>query len=225
MTVTGRTRDFVIFLDKLILSLAKHWLLAINIATGLYAGLPVLAPILMRGGITWAGKLIYTIYAPLCHQLPHRSFFLFGAQFSYSEAEIISALGENYPLRYIGDAVLGYKIAYCERDTAIYTTFLIAGILFTLVRTRLKPLKWQYFMLFMVPMFLDGTIQMISDVTLQLGYTPFFGIYVSTSLRRVVTGALFGLACVWLVYPYLEIGFRDIRATVEHKFRKAGISG
>lgn len=223
MTVSGRTRDFVIFLDKLILGLAKHWLLALNIVTGLYAGLPVLAPILMHAGVARLGRLIHTIYIPFCHQLPHRSFFLFGEQISYSEAELISILGENYPLRYIGDPTLGYKIAYCERDTAIYTAIFIAGLLFALVRDRLKPLKWQYFILCMVPMFLDGTIQMVSDVTLQLGYTPFFGTYTSTSLRRVITGAIFGVGCVWLVYPYLEIGFRDIRDTVESKFRRAGI--
>ena len=50
--VTGRTRDVVIGLDRLILSLARHWLLFINLALFTYVGLPVGAPVLMEAGAT-----------------------------------------------------------------------------------------------------------------------------------------------------------------------------
>jgi hypothetical protein len=45
--VTGRARDLVIGLDRIILSLARHWLLFINLLVFLYVGLPFTAPVLM----------------------------------------------------------------------------------------------------------------------------------------------------------------------------------
>ena len=42
--VTGRTRDVVILLDRLIYILAKHWLFAVNWAVLLYVALPCWPP-------------------------------------------------------------------------------------------------------------------------------------------------------------------------------------
>ncbi|MBI5054236.1 MAG: hypothetical protein HZB52_13370, partial [Chloroflexi bacterium] len=41
--VSGRTRSFVIWLDKQIYSLAVHWLALFNIFVFIYVGLPFLA--------------------------------------------------------------------------------------------------------------------------------------------------------------------------------------
>ena len=41
--VTGRTRDLVIGLDRAILSLARHWLLFLNLVIFIYVGLPFAA--------------------------------------------------------------------------------------------------------------------------------------------------------------------------------------
>jgi hypothetical protein len=71
--VTGRTRDLVIFVDKVIFRLAKHWLALANLLWGLYVGLPLLAPVLMDAGWTAPAKVIYTLYRPACHQRPERS--------------------------------------------------------------------------------------------------------------------------------------------------------
>jgi len=68
--LTGRARTVVIFLDKLIFQLSKHWLLVFNVVTGIYAGLPLLAPALMAWGLTSWGRAIYNLYIPACHQLP-----------------------------------------------------------------------------------------------------------------------------------------------------------
>ena len=82
--VTGRTRDLVIFVDKAIFKLAKHWLLLANLLWGLYVGLPILAPVLMNAGWTVPAKAIYTIYRPACHQRPERSYFFGGPAAIYS---------------------------------------------------------------------------------------------------------------------------------------------
>ncbi|MGD2041570.1 MAG: hypothetical protein PVH11_12150, partial [Anaerolineae bacterium] len=76
--VTGRTRDVVIFADKVIFKFAKHWLFVVNLIWGFYVGLPLLAPVLMDAGYEVPAKVIYTIYRPACHQRPDRSYFYGG---------------------------------------------------------------------------------------------------------------------------------------------------
>lgn len=202
--VTGRTRDVVIFLDKLIFQLAKHWLFLANLTWGLYVGLPALAPILMLAGHTWLGSVIHTAYKVACHQMPWRSFFIGGPQMTYTYEELVRLVGPALTARYIGDATIGYKVAICQRDVATYGSILLAGLLFGLVRHRLKPLPIWAFLLSLVPMGIDGTTQL-------------FGLRESNWPLRVITGVLFGLASVWLAYPYLEEGMRDIRDTVNEK--------
>lgn len=209
--VTGKMRDFIIALDKMIFQFAKHWLLVFNLLMGLYAGLPVLAPALMASGAEGPARLIYTIYKPACHQLPWRSFFLFGERLYYGQDYLISQVGEE-PLAnlwiakgFYGTPELGYKMALCERCIATHGVMLLAGMLFGLVRKRLKPLPWLVFVLFLVPMGIDGTMQL-------------FGLWESTPLSRVITGGLFGLGAIWLAYPYFELGMQDIRQELQHKF-------
>ena len=44
-------------------------------------------------------------------------------------------------------------------------------------------------------------------------------------LLRTLTGALFGLASVWLAYPLLETGLADIRRQVATRLSRAGVIG
>jgi uncharacterized membrane protein len=202
--VTGRTRDVVIFLDKLIFQLAKHWLFLANLAWGLYVGLPILAPILMLAGYTWLGNAIHVAYKVACHQIPWRSFFIGGPQMVYTYEELRALVGPALTLRYVGDATIGYKVAICQRDVATYGTITLAGLIFGWVRHRVSPLPIWAFFFALVPMGLDGITQL-------------FGLRESNWQLRVITGALFGLASVWLAYPYLEEGMREIRDEVNRK--------
>jgi succinate-acetate transporter protein len=68
--------------------LGRHWLPLFLIVWGVFNLLPWLATVFMNLGWRSLGEALYLIYAPLCHQLPQRSYFLFGPQFSYSLAEI-----------------------------------------------------------------------------------------------------------------------------------------
>jgi len=209
--VTGPVRTLVISLDRLIFQLAKHWLLVFNIASGIYAGLPLLAPIFMACGLTSWGKAIYTLYIPACHQLPWRSFFLFGTQPTYSYQALRQALGPDglstlwEARKFYGTPTLGYKMAYCQRDAAIYTSIFLGGLIFALLRHRLKPLPWTLFFLSILPLAVDGLGQML-------------GFWESTPLSRLITGGLFGFSAVWLTYPYLEEGMNDVKQTLTARF-------
>lgn len=202
--VTGWRRDVVIWLDSRIYGLAKHWLALFNILMGFYVLLPLLAPTLMAGGAPQAGRLIYVVYKPACHQLPERSFYLFGPQITYTldELQSLGLLSEDDDIfirqRFVGAPGIGYKMALCQRDMALYGGMLVAGLLFGLVRKRLRPLKLWVFGLCLLPMAVDGVTQMLLFRE-------------STWPLRVLTGGLVGVAAVWLLYPHLESAFADIR--------------
>ena len=184
-------------LNRIVHVVAKHWLFIVNSVMALQAGLPLNTPVLMATGRVSAARLIYTLFQPLCHQLPERSFFLFGSQFSYTLNELERFIGPDVPLRYIGDPSIGYKMAVCQRDIATYVAISLAGLAFIPLRHRLKPLPFKAFLLFCIPIAIDGFGQL-------------FGFWESTSWSRVASGALFGVACVWLAYPYIEAGMRDV---------------
>lgn len=205
-TSSGKTaidewaRRITLWLTRLLHAISGHWLLLVNALFGLfYLVLPTLAPVLMLASQEKAANVIYTIFRPLCHQLPERSFFIGGPQAVYSLDQLTQLVGgDGVPARYIGDASIGYKIAICERDVAIYLAWVLAGIVFYWLRKRLRPLSLKKFGLFILPMAIDGFGQL-------------FGLWESTWISRVVTGGLFGLGTVLLVYPYLEKAMAEIR--------------
>jgi uncharacterized membrane protein len=205
--VTGPTRDLVIFADKAIFKLAKHWLALANLFWLLYVGLPILAPVFMNAGWTGPAKVIYTLYRPACHQRPERSYFLGGSQVVYSVEELQAAGVDTDPLaRAIGNETVGWKMAFCERDVATYGAMALAGLVYGLVRRwRKVPLmRFRYFLLFLVPMGIDGILQL-------------FGLHESTWLLRTITGGIFGIGAVWFAYPYADEGFSDVRRTINSK--------
>jgi uncharacterized membrane protein len=205
--VTGRTRDLVIFADKTIFQLAKHWLALINLIWGLYVGLPLLAPVLMDAGWTLPAKIIYTAYRPACHQRPERSYFYGGPKAVYSPEELATAGVDLDPFaRDIGNEHVGWKVAFCERDVAIYGAIFVSGLVYAGVRKRLKgwQMRFRYFVLFLIPMGVDGVLQL-------------FGFHESNWVLRTITGVPFGVGAVFFAYPYLEEGFADVRRTINSK--------
>ena len=186
--------------NRLADGVVRHWLAILNILFLVYVGLPVLAPALMEAGATGPAKVIYTIYYPACHQLPERSFFLFGEAPVYQRSDLPAngiADSDNMLVRrkYIGDAEHGYKVAICQRDVSIYGAMFLMGLLFALMRGYLPKLPGKWLILFVLPMFLDGTSQLV-------------GLRSSTWLLRLVTGAIFGVGLVWYVYPLIDESMR-----------------
>jgi hypothetical protein len=93
VTISPRKRAFAITSNRLSYRLCQYWILIFTLVYGLFVGLPFLAPILMHSGWTLPAKIIYTIYSFLCHQLPERSFFLFGPKAMYSIGELPRRIG------------------------------------------------------------------------------------------------------------------------------------
>jgi uncharacterized membrane protein len=246
VVVTGRTRDLVIWIDKLILRFTRHWSLVIMLMVGVWVGLPFLAPVLMHLGWTRAGNLVYAVYSPQCHQLPQRSYFLFGQQTMYSLPEIQSAWkSTDDPLllrQFVGNASMGWKVAWSDRMVSMYTALFFFGLAWSLLGRRAKPLPWWGLVLLLLPMALDGTTHMVSDLAgigqgfrdsnnwlagltghaLPAGFYAGDALGSFNSWMRIVSGVLFGLGVVWFGFPYLAEGFGDIRAQLEPKLRRAG---
>ncbi len=119
--------------------IAVHWLLVVNGMLFLFIAPPFLAPFLEAIGAHLPAKIIYVLYRVTCHQLPERSFFLFG-----------------------------HKVAFCARCTAIYLSFWAVGLLYGLWRLLplsrrypLSPLSEKVLLLLAVPMILDGSTQLV----------------------------------------------------------------
>ncbi len=223
--VSPQMRRFIMVVDRLVLFITQHWLLLAIVFFALFAGLPFLAPVLMRYGLTAPAELIYKVYSVTCHQLAYRTYFFFGVEPAYTLAELQSALKVTNPAddalfwrNFYGDPQLGYKMAWCERDAAIYVAMLLTFALLGLMRRRVKPLDWRVYLLFVIPMALDGTWQLFTS---PLYILPFLPLHESTPLLRAITGALFGFGSIWLVFPYVEQAMREAQVEARDQYQRA----
>jgi uncharacterized membrane protein len=220
--------------DKISYWLSRRYMLLIILSLAFYVGLPILAPVLMKAGATTPANLIYKMYSPLCHQFGFRSFFLFGEQPYYPLSEtgltggatglldFESATGimhlhdANSITRlearaYHGDEIVGYKMALCERDIAIYGAMLLFALIFTLTGQKIKPLHWALWLLLgLGPIGLDGFSQIFSqfEFATLAGFLPYRE---STPFLRTFTGFFFGFATAWFGIPYIEETMRETR--------------
>ena len=217
--------------DRLAQFISRRWIFVLSFVLGLYVGLPFLAPVFMHIGWSGPGRVIYFIYSWLCHQLPERSFFLFGPKFTYSLAEVQNAWQNTLnPLilrKFIGNPGMGWKVAWSDRMVSMFTSTWLFGLLWWPLRRRLKPLPWWGLVLFLLPMAVDGTTHFFSDLagieqgfrdsnvwlaslTQQAFPTNFYvgqawGSF--NSLMRLLTGISFGLGVVWFGFPYMDEAF------------------
>ena len=225
--------QWLILMKRVVLGIARHWLLFVNLLIALWIALPWLAPIFMHLGWTSAGQAVYLFYSFQCHQLPERSYFLFGRQAMYSLAEIQSAwqtTPDPFILRqFIGNPEMGWKVAWSDRMVSMYTSILFGGLLYGLVRNWLKPLSFRVFAILLLPMFIDGGTHMVSDlagmgqgfrdtniwlqiVTNNVFSTAFYqgdALGSFNSWMRLITGIWFGIALVGFAYPYINDSFAD----------------
>ncbi len=208
--------------------ISRRWLLIASVLLGVYAGLPWLAPVFMRAGWTTVARAIYTAYATQCHQLPQRSFFLFGPQTTYSLVEIQAAwhvTDEARVLRqFIGSPELGWKVAWSDRMVSMYTSMFIASVVYGLIRRSRRPIPLWRFVLLALPLALDGGTHALSDLAgigkgfrdsnawlatlTNDAFAPSF--YAGDALgsfnswMRLMTGVLFGFGVIWCGYPYAD---------------------
>jgi uncharacterized membrane protein len=110
----------------------------------------------MKLGWTGLAKIIYLIYTLECHQLPERSYFLFGQKMTYSLSEIQAAWQPtNNPLilrQFVGNQQMGWKVAWCERTTWWYGSIWVTTLVYSYIRRHLSPLTFRAFVLSALPM-------------------------------------------------------------------------
>lgn len=211
-----------------------YWIVFFAVLYGIFVGLPFLAPVLMNAGLDPAGRVIYFIYSFLCHQLPERSFFLFGQSFTYPLAQIQGAwqiTTDPVILRqFIGNNAMGWKVAWSDRMVSMYTSIWIFGLVWWFLRRIIKPLPWWGLVLFLLPMAVDGTSHLISDfaglgsgfrdsnlwlavLTQHIFPAAFYagdawGSF--NSICRLLSGVFFGIGMVWFGFPYLNDSFQSL---------------
>jgi uncharacterized membrane protein len=211
--------------------LAGTWFQIFLILYGLWIWLPFLAPTFMHIGWNEAGRAIYFIYSFFCHQLPERSYFLFGQKSMYSLTEIQTVWKKTLdPMilrQFIGNEVMGWKVAWSDRMISFYTSIWLFALAWSPFRRKVKPLPWWGFVLLLLPMVVDGGTHLLSDLAgigngfrdtnqwlsvLTNGVFP-SSFYIGDALgsfnswMRLLTGLLAGLGIVWFAFPYMEASF------------------
>lgn len=214
------------------------WIVLFAVVGGGYVLLPFIAPALMTIGWSLPGKAIYFAYSFLCHQLPERSFFLFGPKLTYALPQIQAAWQDTTnPLilrQFIGNPEMGWKVAWSDRMVSMFTSLWLFGLLWWPLRHRLSALPLWGLILFLLPMALDGTTHLISDfagigqgfrdtnlwLAALTGNTFPAGFYAGdawgsfNSLMRLLTGILFGLGIVWFLFPFVDDAFSSSKIAI-----------
>lgn len=216
------------FWDRFFYWLSRRYMVAFNLFAFVYLGLAFLAPVMLANGNHRSANLIYNVYSRLCHQLAYRSWFLFGEQAAYPRemanieglATYEEATGldpydvqEAFALR--GNQTLGYKVALCQRDVAIYGSILLFGLLFSLTKRKIPTLSLTaWIVLGLVPIGLDGVSQIISQLPWDI-----LPVRESTPLLRTITGTLFGFSTAWFSYPIIEEAMVETRKVLSIKIK------
>lgn len=213
--------------------LSRYWLHTFLIVYGLWVWLPWLAPVFMYLGLDGAGRVLYFIYSFFCHQLPERSFFLFGPQPMYTLAQIQAAWQHtSNPLilrQFVGNPEMGWKLGWSDRMVSFYGGVWLFALLWMPFRRKLRPLPWWGLALFLLPIIIDGGSHAVSDLAgvdagfrqanqwlaaLTRNALPTW-FYVGNTLgsfnswMRLITGLLAGLGLVWFIFPYMEESFAE----------------
>lgn len=92
MSSSKPTRPFALRLNLTLLRISRNWLKIAIAVLGLYVGLSVVTPVLMLAGLEGPARVLYTLYAPFCHQFAFRSLFIGGEQVVYPRATANSGL-------------------------------------------------------------------------------------------------------------------------------------
>lgn len=213
--------------------IASHWFEVFAVAYGLWVLLPWLAPLFMNLGWEGAGRGLYALYSVFCHQLPERSYFLFGQQTAYPLDAIQAAWQDTAnPLilrRFIGNDLMGWKVAWSDRMISFYSSVWLFALIWRPFRRGIRPLPWWALVLLLVPLMVDGVTHAISDLSgIGLGFRDdngwlalltrerlpnsfYSGDALGTfnSWARLVTGILAGLGIVWFAFPQTERVFEQ----------------
>ena len=207
---------------------SSNWIVLLTSLVACYLGGAFAAPILMSLGMHAWGSMFYRLYWLLCHQFAHRSWFLFGPEPFYPAVRFqeLTSIDPFSPVdlwaaKYFqGNQFLGWKVALCQRDVAIYVGILVASLTYAILRSRsvrVVSTPWIiYLIVGLAPIGLDGFTQILSQPPYMLESLP---LRESTPLVRSFTGLLFGVMNVWLAYPYIDSWMAEVTNQMGNRVR------
>ncbi len=182
----------------------------------IHAFLPILSPILFNFNSESPVAIgIQEIYAHFCHQRVDRSLFLFGdspdSKYFYTVEELqnlrylpLKDSGYHFGLPYWGNSEVGYKVAFCIRDVALYSSLVLFGFILVFsmnVYKKIPKFHWLVIVVLVLPMALDGSFQILNSI-FQFPWVP--DEYMESILKRIVTGILFGMGIAMLIFTNLK---------------------
>lgn len=178
--------------------LVRNFLGVLTAILGVWVLLPWLAPVFAKLGWWGPADAIYTVYIFFCHQLPERAASLFG-----------------------------YQVAWCWRNTALYTSLFAVGLLCVALgqggrgpQILRRGISWQVLVLCSIPIALDGFSHMFGlrvdnawfDALTGSAFHAFAVGDQAGTLNwwlRVLTGGLFGTAVALFGYPVMGRMLRE----------------
>lgn len=218
--------------DWMIAFCLRHGLILLLALLLVFTLLPFAAPLAMYVGWESEGELLYRFYSLFCHQLPQRSWFLFGPKLTYSLAELQQVNPGLSPpeLRaFVGTPALGWKVAWSDRMVAFYTLTPVFGLAYVMMRwagRQIAPLPWTVLLILLLPLVIDGGTHAINDVltggtsvggfrdTNQwlawLTFDAFREFYVGDQFgtfnwwARLVTGSIAAWGVAFTVFPLID---------------------
>ncbi len=207
--------------------MSRNFVIIVMLLLTIYATIPLLSPVLLKIGATAPGAAIQKVYSHLCHQRVDRSLFVFAEDslFAFYTVDELRSKGavppdpgsrlavpdyreDEYGYPYWGDERVGYKVAYCIRDTALYTGLILLGWILIVYNRIFKrefteTVPIAVYAILLMPMVLDGIFQTVVELT-NWGLVP--DAYIDSIEKRIITGVLFGFGfALYIVRNLSEI--------------------
>jgi uncharacterized membrane protein len=236
MMVPGGTAAQPSWFTTLIEWVLRSWLELLLTPFLFFVTLPFLAPVAMAAGWEQLGQFLYLLYSPFCHQLPQRSWFLFGEKLTYSVAEIsqVYPSTEMGQLRhFLGTSEMGWKVAWSDRMISFYCMTPVFGLVYAVMRRFdwvNHPISRIFLVLALIPLVVDGATHLVNDMlygmsgdgfrdtNAWLAYLTtqaFPGFYSGDSAgtfnwwMRLLTGVLAAWAIAFFLFPWLDNFIRE----------------
>lgn len=239
----GRIR-LILAIQKGIYYLSKYWFPLFLAVPAVILALGFLAPALMAQGNGDGATAVYRFLALDNHQMPDRSYFLFGQSGGIQTYTPETLIANGADLQdweaFIGNESLGYKTGLNHRMIAILVGIVAGGLAWGFSKRKLK-ISLIIVLSLTLPLLIDGFSHLISEAgALDVRATNEWAAVLSNrafseefyqgdmigSLNywlRTGTGLLFGLGTVLFLFNRFDIYFRAVRQKLEPRLRKAGV--
>ena len=239
------SRGLIKTVDRATLYVSRNWLVVFLVFYGVWVLAPLTAPLLMQLGATGPASAVYLIYSLFCHQLPERSFFFFGPKPMYNLQEIGAVWPTDNAIilrQFVGNAQMGWKMAWSDRMISVYGGVWLAGIVYALSRRRLHISLLVWVLIGVLPLGLDGVSHMVNDVvagTSGLGFRDtnewlqaltgnafpasfYAGDQLGSfnSWARWITGFLFSLTTVFALFPIINGSMHETSKDAERQMAR-----